>query len=133
MLIHIPMSRKPININIHNMAKSEVYNIDCIEYMRTLPDNHFDIAVCDPPFGSANDDALIGGAKRFHKGGVFERYHKVEQAQRRTEGKILQASGHTGSVEGRGQRDTKSGGGRKQKLHNGTLHHHKSSLMSCSV
>lgn len=42
MLIHIPMSRKPININIRNMAKSEVYNTDCIEYMRTLPDNHFD-------------------------------------------------------------------------------------------
>ena len=45
------------------MAKSEVYNTDCIEYMHTLPDNHFDIAVCDPPFGSANDDALIGGGK----------------------------------------------------------------------
>lgn len=43
------------------MAKSEVYNTDCIEYMHTLPDNHFDIAVCDPPFGSANGDALIGG------------------------------------------------------------------------
>lgn len=45
------------------MAKSEVYNTDCIEYMRTLPDNYFDIAVCDPPFGSANDVALIGGGK----------------------------------------------------------------------
>ena len=45
------------------MAKSEVYNTDCIEYMHTLPDNHFDIAVCDPPFGSANDDALIGGGQ----------------------------------------------------------------------
>ena len=45
------------------MAKSEVYNTDCIEYMHTLPDNYFDIAVCDPPFGSANDDALIGGGK----------------------------------------------------------------------
>ena len=49
------------------MAKSEVYNTDCIEYMRTIPDNHFDIAVCDPPFGSANDDALIGVKKDFTK------------------------------------------------------------------
>ena len=86
------------------MAKSEVYNTDCIEYMHKLPDNHFDIAVCDPPFGSANDDALIGGgAKRFHKGGVFERYHKVEQAQRRTEGTLLL----TDSKEEHGRRDTK--------------------------
>lgn len=49
------------------MTKSEVYNTDCIEYMRTLPDNYFDIAVCDPPFGSANDDALIEGKKDFTK------------------------------------------------------------------
>lgn len=26
-----------------------VYNIDCMEYMRTLPDKYFDLAVCDPP------------------------------------------------------------------------------------
>lgn len=43
------------------MAKSEVYNTDCIEYMRTLPDNHFDIAVCDPPYGHGNDESLLGG------------------------------------------------------------------------
>lgn len=28
-----------------------VYNIDCMEYMRTLPDKYFDLAVCDPPYG----------------------------------------------------------------------------------
>ena len=96
MLIHIPMSRKPININIHNMAKSEVYNIDCIEYMRTLPDDHFDLAVCDPPYGHGNDESLLGGGysrsttKRF--GGCFQRYftpQSMEQAQRGTEGTIL--------------------------------------------
>lgn len=27
------------------------YNIDCMEYMRTLPDKYFDLAVCDPPYG----------------------------------------------------------------------------------
>ena len=114
------------------MAKSEVYNTDCIEYMHTLPDNHFDIAVCDPPFGSANDDALIGGAKRFHKGGVFERYHKVEQAQRRTEGTLLL----TDSKEEHGRRDTKyqwGGGGIIQKPRLGMLHRRRSSLMSCFV
>lgn len=27
------------------------YNIDCMEYMRTLPDKAFDLAVVDPPYG----------------------------------------------------------------------------------
>lgn len=35
--------------------KSVVYNIDCMEYMRTVPDKYFDLAVVDPPYGiSAN-------------------------------------------------------------------------------
>lgn len=44
------------------MARNEVYNCDCLEYMRSLPDGYFDVAVCDPPFGSANDNTLQGGA-----------------------------------------------------------------------
>lgn len=28
-----------------------VYNMDCMEYMRTLPDKAFDLAVVDPPYG----------------------------------------------------------------------------------
>ena len=42
---------------------SEVHNCDCVEYMRTLPDNHFDIAICDPPYGDAeNVNFVMGGA-----------------------------------------------------------------------
>ena len=33
------------------MAESIAYNCDCMEYMRTLPDNAFDLAVVDPPYG----------------------------------------------------------------------------------
>jgi len=29
----------------------ELLNIDCMEYMATLPDKAFDLAVCDPPYG----------------------------------------------------------------------------------
>ena len=31
--------------------RSEVYNIDCLEYMRTLPDKAFQLAIADPPYG----------------------------------------------------------------------------------
>lgn len=30
---------------------SETYNIDCLEYMRGLPENYFSLAICDPPYG----------------------------------------------------------------------------------
>ena len=30
---------------------SEVYNIDCLEYMKTLPDKFFDLTIADPPYG----------------------------------------------------------------------------------
>ena len=42
---------------------SEVFNMDCVAYMRTLPDNFFDIAICDPPYGDAdNAKNNLGGA-----------------------------------------------------------------------
>ena len=31
--------------------KSEVFNMDCLEYMKTLPDNCFDLCIADPPYG----------------------------------------------------------------------------------
>ena len=30
---------------------SEVFNVDCLEYMRSLPDKHFDLCIADPPYG----------------------------------------------------------------------------------
>lgn len=33
------------------MPVSEVYNCDCIEFMKTLPDKKFDLAIADPPYG----------------------------------------------------------------------------------
>ena len=30
---------------------SDAYNIDCMEYMRTLPDNAFTLTIADPPYG----------------------------------------------------------------------------------
>ena len=36
------------------MPSSIAYNCDCMEYMKTLPDNAFDLAVVDPPYGDAS-------------------------------------------------------------------------------
>ena len=32
-------------------ARSEVFNCDCMEYMRSLPDKYFQLAIADPPYG----------------------------------------------------------------------------------
>ena len=42
------------------MSESIVYNMDCMEYMRTLPDKAFDLAIVDPPYGIGED----GGKSR---------------------------------------------------------------------
>jgi len=33
------------------MSKIELYNEDCMELMKRYPDNHFDLAIVDPPYG----------------------------------------------------------------------------------
>ena len=33
------------------MSKTRAFNIDCMEYMATLPDKAFDLAIVDPPYG----------------------------------------------------------------------------------
>lgn len=44
------------------MPEQVAFNIDCMEYMRSLPDKAFDLAVVDPPYGD-------GGMKTGHCGG----------------------------------------------------------------
>lgn len=38
--------------------KSEVFNTDCLEAMRAMDDNQFDLAIVDPPYGILNLDGL---------------------------------------------------------------------------
>ena len=36
------------------IGKATLYNLDCMEYMATLPDKAFDLAIVDPPYGIGN-------------------------------------------------------------------------------
>lgn len=29
---------------------NKVFNCDCLQYMKDIPDNHFDLCICDPPY-----------------------------------------------------------------------------------
>jgi site-specific DNA-methyltransferase (adenine-specific) len=48
---------------------SEVKNMDCIEYMKQFPDNYFELAIVDPPYGiglgfSDKHEQKRGGGKK---------------------------------------------------------------------
>lgn len=55
---------------------SDVFNCDCVEYMRGLDDDYFDLAIADPPYSHGGSEAFIKGG-RFHKG-RFNRYRQVD-------------------------------------------------------
>lgn len=37
------------------MANIQLHNCDCLEFMANVPDKHFDLAICDPPYGIGED------------------------------------------------------------------------------
>jgi len=45
--------------------KIELYNMDCMEYMKQCKDNEFDLAIVDPPYGIGH--SLLSGEKRGSK------------------------------------------------------------------
>jgi len=50
-----------------DLLKSEVYNTDCVEFMKQYPDNHWELAIIDPPYGIGGDslhtNRLVGAGK----------------------------------------------------------------------
>ena len=64
---------------------NEAYNVDCMEYMRGLPDNAFDLAVCDPPYGSGI--AENGGCR-----GWFDKYNVLAADCRNARGRFSKYS-----------------------------------------
>ena len=44
------------------MLEYGFYNMDCMEGMKQFPDNYFDLAVVDPPYGDALEN--VGGGEQ---------------------------------------------------------------------
>ena len=60
---------------------SDVYLMDNMELMAKYEDNHFDLAVVDPPYGIGADfnQNILGGKKGFTKGaGTYKKYHDTD-------------------------------------------------------
>jgi len=56
--------------------KSEVFNTDCVEAMKAYPDNYFELAIVDPPYGigEANEKRMQsrGHSQKKYKGGDWD-------------------------------------------------------------
>lgn len=57
---------------------TKVFNMDCIEYMKDIPDKYFDLSIVDPPYG--NIDAI----------GLLDNKKIGKQATKRTNYKIFE-------------------------------------------
>lgn len=55
---------------------SEAFNIDCMEFLKKCKDKEFDLAIVDPPYGSAETSQFTKG-QRF--GGLFDKYKEIER------------------------------------------------------
>ena len=61
---------------------TEAFNIDCMEYMKTLPDKAFELAVVDPPYGNGGGEFSSRNGTRF--GGRFDRYDKDKKFRKKS-------------------------------------------------
>ena len=50
---------------------NEVFNTDCLEYMRTLPDKAFQLAIADPPYGIGADKPAVKPCKVRQRNGSY--------------------------------------------------------------
>lgn len=56
------------------MPTNVAFNIDCMEYMKTVPDKYFDLAVCDAPYGDGSASGCEDTSLRFHTGDRWDKY-----------------------------------------------------------
>jgi len=65
------MKMKP-DFQIKNVR---LYNIDCMKFMRNVPDKYFELSICDPPYGIKQ-----GGDKNFTRGklSISKNYHSFK-------------------------------------------------------
>ena len=62
------------------VPSSEVYLEDCVKALKRFNDNHFDLAIVDPPYGINADVTQndLGGKKGFTKNaGTYKKYHQT--------------------------------------------------------
>lgn len=61
------------------IPKIELLNIDCMEYMKTVPDKYFDLAIVDPPYGIGRDGGETGKNWKYYENKGWDNSRPNEQ------------------------------------------------------
>lgn len=68
---------------------SEALNIDCMEYMSTVPDKFFDLAIVDPPYGINAPKMAMGGG---YSNGKYNSKKRLNGGSGKLKNRILNQS-----------------------------------------
>lgn len=68
---------------------SKTYNMDCMEYMKSIPDKFFELAVVDPPYGINAPNMSMGTNLNRKRGG----YNSQSVAQSLKKGRLNSGAG----------------------------------------
>ena len=55
------------------IGRATIHNMDCMDLLKSCDDNHFDLAIVDPPYGIGVDGGIGGGVLTKKSG--FEKKH----------------------------------------------------------
>ena len=71
------MNEEKVTDKIGNIR---LYNGDCMEWMKDVPDKWYDLVICDPPYGLKKSSSSRGCGKlkyrAFNVGNIYERWDK---------------------------------------------------------
>jgi len=71
----------------------ELHNIDCMEYMRGLADNAFELAIVDPPYGHGNNLIVKGNTRsKIATAGQFKAYDNSKSPDREYFDELMRVS-----------------------------------------
>lgn len=65
-----------------NSGKIKLINCDCMDYMKSLPDNAFDLAIVDPPYGIDAANEFGGEERKSGKGAAMKSAFKQKDWDR---------------------------------------------------
>lgn len=68
---------------------SEVFNCDCMDYMRTIPDKYFDLAIVDPPYGLNAPKMMMGSG---YSNGAYSSKKRLNGGSGKLKNRILNKS-----------------------------------------
>lgn len=90
-------------MNVESFGGIRLVNADCMEVMRELPDNAFDLAICDPPYWDADEctsrirtTGYVQSPLKFRVGGGKPNTEYMEQLSRVSKNQIIWGANNYG-------------------------------------